>query len=184
VGDVDAFLKVEEPGVNMEKLGLGTLEEPTLLQSDPTILNLQLIHSTKLMSSKVVPVKTVDSVEKNPQMVDKWIKDIADLHSSKPSPSVHYSKPMPDIDTLMQAWDPDMEKLLRDVELPGPDLDCNLETYVDLVCSIMGIPVQESRIQSLHVLFTLFQAYKEIRGENDYNYNSLSLDGNGFAPED
>ena len=35
--------------------------------------------------------------------VDKWIKDIRDLHRSKPNPSVQYSRTMPDIDPLMQV---------------------------------------------------------------------------------
>ena len=35
--------------------------------------------------------------------MEKWILDISDLHRSKPNPSVHYSKPMPDIDNLMQV---------------------------------------------------------------------------------
>ena len=35
--------------------------------------------------------------------IDKWVRDISDLHRSKPNPSVHYTKPMPDLDDLMQV---------------------------------------------------------------------------------
>jgi len=42
---------------------------------------------------------------------------------------------MPDIDSLIQEWPPDVEDLLRHCNLPSPDLDCDLNTYVDIVCS-------------------------------------------------
>ena len=35
--------------------------------------------------------------------MDKWIRDISDLHRAKPAPTIHYSKTMPDIDNLMQV---------------------------------------------------------------------------------
>lgn len=41
---------------------------------------------------------------------------------------------MPDIETLMQEWPAEMEELLKEVSLPTADLDCDLTTYVDLIC--------------------------------------------------
>lgn len=35
--------------------------------------------------------------------VQQWIRDISDLHRSKPPPSVHYKHPMPDVDKIMQV---------------------------------------------------------------------------------
>ena len=35
--------------------------------------------------------------------MDKWIRDISDLHRAKPPPSVNYRQPMPDVDRLMQV---------------------------------------------------------------------------------
>ena len=37
-------------------------------------------------------VKRVDAGEIGAKEVDKWIKDIRDLHRSKPNPSVQYSR--------------------------------------------------------------------------------------------
>ena len=37
------------------------------------------------------------------QVVDKWIKDIEDLHRSQPAPTIQYTKTMPEIDQLMQV---------------------------------------------------------------------------------
>ncbi len=46
--------------------------------------------------------------EKQSKVIEKWIKDISDLHRSKPPPTVHYTRPMPDIDQLMQEWPPEV----------------------------------------------------------------------------
>lgn len=34
----------------------------------------------------------------------------------------------------MQEWPAEMEELLKEVSLPTADLDCDLTTYVDLIC--------------------------------------------------
>ena len=92
---------------------------------------------------------------------------------------------MPDIDSLMQEWPPEVEVALQDQGLPPPDLDCSLESYIDMLCGessfaiymlcvcaaviniywyliagMLDIPVYESRVQSLHVIFSLHSAVK------------------------
>ncbi|EJW76438.1 hypothetical protein WUBG_12652, partial [Wuchereria bancrofti] len=44
--------------------------------------------------------------------------------------------------------------------LPSAALDVSLEDYVDICLALLDIPVQKSRIQSLHVLFTLFAEFR------------------------
>ena len=41
---------------------------------------------------------------------------------------------MPNIDDLMQEWPENFEELLNEVGLPTADLDCDLATYVDMIC--------------------------------------------------
>ena len=41
---------------------------------------------------------------------------------------------MPDIDRLMEEWPPEFEDLLKEVGLPTADMDCDLSTYVDMIC--------------------------------------------------
>jgi intraflagellar transport protein 46 len=41
---------------------------------------------------------------------------------------------MPDIETLMQEWPPEFEDLLKEVGLPTAEIDCDLATYVDMIC--------------------------------------------------
>ena len=48
-------------------------------------------------------IKKVSNIDKEIKVVDKWIKDIDDLHRSKPAPTIQYSKTMPEIDQLMQV---------------------------------------------------------------------------------
>ena len=67
---------------------------------------------------------------------------------------------MPDIDTLMQEWPPDFEDLLNKVGLPTADIDCTLDQYVEMICAILDIPIYQSKVQALHVLFTLFSEFK------------------------
>eukprot|EP00111_Clytia_hemisphaerica_P014999 TCONS_00044144-protein len=67
---------------------------------------------------------------------------------------------MPDIESLMQEWPPEFEEILKRTNLPSAELDCDLSEYVDVICSILDIPVYKDRIQSLHVLFTLYSEFK------------------------
>ena len=81
-------LSDREPGF----AGLSVLDEPRAQQSDRTVLDLQLRAVAKTTTHKQTSVATVAAADRNPRAVDKWIKDIGDLHGSKPAPSVHYSK--------------------------------------------------------------------------------------------
>lgn len=96
------------------------------------------------------------SPQSNPRAVDSWVESISALHLSKPAASVHYSRPMPDLDSLMQEWPPELEELLGRAQLPAARLNCSLQEYVDIVCSLLDIPVYNSRVQSLHLLFSLY----------------------------
>lgn len=173
VGDIDAFIKIPPPDDKPTLVGLEVLDEPSAKQSDPTVLDLQLRALAKHTTAKSVPIKTVENAEKNPKVIEKWVRDISDLHRAKPPPTVHYSKRMPDIDSLMQEWPGEVEELLKEVSLPTAALDAELHAYVDILCAMLDIPVYKSRIQSLHVLFTLYSVFKNsshFRTLADENY--------------
>ncbi|KAK8390424.1 hypothetical protein O3P69_010245 [Scylla paramamosain] len=160
VGDIDAFIKIPPPDDKVSMVGLEVLDEPSARQSDATVLDLQLRALAKHTTAKSMSVKTVENAEKNGKVIEKWVRDISELHRSKPPPTVHYSKRMPDIDSLMQEWPGELEELLKEVNLPTAALELELPNYVDIICSIMDIPVYKSRVQSLHVLFTLYSVFK------------------------
>ncbi|XP_034020314.1 intraflagellar transport protein 46 homolog isoform X2 [Thalassophryne amazonica] len=156
VGDIDAFLKVPRPDGKADSLGLVVLDEPSVKQSDPRVLSLWLSEETKQHGPTEAKVTSVASPQMDMRAVDDWVESIGALHRSKPPPSVHYVRPMPDIDSLMQEWPAEMEQALERLRLPPARLDCSLTQYADLVCSLLDIPVYGSRIQSLHLLFCLY----------------------------
>ncbi|OWZ09688.1 hypothetical protein PHMEG_00017566 [Phytophthora megakarya] len=159
VGDMDAFLKVPRPDGQADQLGLKMLDEPSLNQSDATVLDLQLRSTSKKKHGDIV-VRSIENAEKAPREIDRWIKSIADLHRTKPPPQVHYTKTMPDIESLMQVWPEEFEELLSKTTLPSADLDMGLEQYVRIVCALLDIPVHKNVYESLHVLFTLFLEFR------------------------
>ncbi|XP_032057628.1 intraflagellar transport protein 46 homolog [Aythya fuligula] len=161
VGDIDAFLKVPRPDGKPDNLGLLVLDEPSTKQSDPTVLSLWLTENSKQHNiTQQIKVKSVENAEKNPKAIDSWIESISELHRCKPPATVHYTRPMPDIETLMQEWSPEFEELLGKVGLPTAEMNCDLAEYVDMICAILDIPVYKSRIQPLHVLFSLYSEFK------------------------
>ncbi|KAJ7305362.1 hypothetical protein JRQ81_011301 [Phrynocephalus forsythii] len=160
VGDIDAFLKVPRPDGKADHLGLLALDEPSTKQSDPTVLTLWLTENSKQHSVAQVKVKSLENAEKHPKAIDSWIENISELHRCKPPATVHYTRPMPDIDTLMQEWSPEFEELLGRVSLPTADMDCSLAEYADMICAVLDIPVYKGHIQPLHILFLLYSEFK------------------------
>lgn len=159
VGQIDAFLKVPRPDGHPNELGLKILDEPASVQSDPTVLDLQMRAISKRQHGEAA-VRSIENASKNPAAVQKWIDSILDLHRSKPLPQVNYTKNMPEIEALMQVWPEEFEEVLKDAQLPGTDMDMSLTEYVKLICTIMDIPVYNNVVESLHVLFTLFSEFK------------------------
>jgi intraflagellar transport protein 46 len=160
IGEMDAFIKIPRPDGKEDELGLKRLDEPAAIQSDPTVLELQLRAMTKKQQYGDVAVRSIENAEKSPLAIDKWINNINELHRTKPPPQVHYHRNMPDIESLMEVWPDGFEAALGKIPLPPPDLDLTLPEYVRILCSILDIPVYENPIESLHVMFTLFTDFR------------------------
>lgn len=160
VGDIDAMIKIpRHDRVDLE-LGLEIVDEPCAAQSDPTVLDLHLRAISKTTSVKAVEVRQIKEPNENPKALDSWITSITELHRDKPPQNIQYTTAMPDIELLMQEWPEDVEDLLRNIELPSADLDVPLSVYVSIVCALLDIPIHKSKIESLHVLFSLFVEFK------------------------
>uniref|UniRef100_A0A8C4UFD5 Intraflagellar transport protein 46 homolog n=1 Tax=Falco tinnunculus TaxID=100819 RepID=A0A8C4UFD5_FALTI len=161
VGDIDAFLKVPRPDGKPDNLGLLVLDEPSTKQSDPTVLSLWLTENSRQHNiTQQIKVRSLENAENNSKAIDNWIESISELHRCKPPATVHYTRPMPDIETLMQEWSPEFEELLGKVGLPTAEMNCDLTEYIDMICAILDIPVYKSRIQPLHILFSLYSEFK------------------------
>ncbi|XP_071841559.1 intraflagellar transport protein 46 homolog isoform X2 [Apostichopus japonicus] len=188
VGDIDAFIKINRPDGQGDSLGLTVLDEPCAKQSDPTVLDLQLRAISKQTTSKAMQVRSIENASKQPKLINNWVESISELHRSKPPPTVHYTKTMPDIDTLMQEWPGEFEDLLNKIGIPSADIDCTLDQYVEMICAVLDIPIYQSKIQALHVLFTLYsefknsQYFKTLAEENKLD-NKLKLGSEGETGE-
>jgi len=174
VGQIDAFLKVPRPDGQANDLGLKILDEPASVQSDPTVLDLQMRAISKRQHGEAA-VRSIENAAKDGKAIQKWIDSIVDLHRSKPLPQVNYTKNMPEIEALMQVWPEEFEDLLKDIQLPGVEMDMSLTDYVKLICTIMDIPVYGNVVESLHVLFTLFSEFKS-------NQHFMQHDNPGAEP--
>lgn len=122
-------------------------------------LSVFLFRSPSLLQLK--KVTSVASPQTNPRAVDSWVDSISALHRSKPPASVQYGRAMPDIDSLMQEWPAELEEMLGRLQLPPARLQCSLAEYTDIISGLLDIPVYSSRIQSLHLLFSLYLEFRD-----------------------
>jgi intraflagellar transport protein 46 len=139
-----------------------------------------------MASVKPIAVKRLEDAANKPRAIDSWITSITNLHRDKPPQHVQYTARMPEIDALMQEWPPAFEQVLSTVELPSADLNVSLKEYTSIVCgwwrrfsvylyllassfdqphtftytALLDIPVHKSRVESLHLLFSLFIEFK------------------------
>ena len=103
-GDLDAFLKVDKPGSEEIKLGLKVLDEPSKVQSDPAIIELQLKTLSKQPRTKSATLVKKLTGDKNlDKNIDNWIASINDLQLAKQSTSVQYQKPMPEVADILKV---------------------------------------------------------------------------------
>lgn len=157
-------------------MGLSVLDEPSADQSDPAAVDMQLrvIHSSSVSTAQLEPKRLVNTgtAESNStaKEIDSWVRNISDIQRSKAPTTVNYSRPMPSIDALMQEWPDKVESQLKMVQLPTADLDCSLAEYADVLLALLDIPIHKSRIQSLHVMFSLYAEFK-----NSQHFKSLAF---------
>ncbi|PAV61084.1 hypothetical protein WR25_25332 [Diploscapter pachys] len=132
---------------------------PFLLEHIPAIGDIdcfvKIPRPDELTTEENAPVKKLLRADKNVEEIENWVASIKELHRTRPAQTVHYKGPMPEVEKLMQEWPQQFESQLSSVQLPGPDLDVSTEEFVDICLNLVDIPVHKSRIQSLHLLFSL-----------------------------
>lgn len=179
VGEVDAFLKMAKPDGQDEDLGITVLDEPALNSEDKTVLELKYVQSKNVVRATPMDVDSIDQADKKPKEIGRWISAVQDLHKSRPPPTVNYSKAMPEFDTLMEEWQPEMEEALKQCEFPDAEIDMHVADYARLVLSMCDIPVHKgtnnkSVVESLHVLFTLFVEFRNNQHFKQFQNNEGS----------
>ena len=155
---------MNRPDNLQEELGLVVLDEPTITGIDPSIFALELSYKLKSKAGSNFIVKSVENAEKNPLKIQNWVDQITNLHKEKMGSDVSYTKPMPNIESLMQIWPESMESSLKDLLFPNENINIGLDNYSKIVCNMLDIPVHresnKSLIQALHVFFTLYSEFK------------------------
>ncbi|XP_025016745.1 intraflagellar transport protein 46 homolog [Tetranychus urticae] len=164
VGDIDGFIKVPRPDKVDDSLGLTVIDEPSSRnQSDPALLNLKLRTMGKEVTVKQSGSETIKTANSTKD-IDSWIDSIKLLHETTASIATNIplisSARLPDVEQLMQEWDPSVESALSNFNLPTAELDVTLDQYVTIICSLLDIPIHQSKIASLHLLFNLYYEFQ------------------------
>ena len=118
------------------------------------------------LHKKDYKVHSVANAHKNIKEIQNWIDNVEKIQKNRYAPSVVYTHKMPEIDTLMQAWDPEFEKIIDENALPDTDLDIPIEDLARYSCALLDIPVydqnkEKSLIESVHVMFSLYSAFTQ-----------------------
>jgi intraflagellar transport protein 46 len=92
VGEVDSYLKMNKPDGTKEDLGVNVLDEPSLNHEDKTVLEMKYIQEKNVQKPALMNVESIEGAEKKPKDVSRWIKNVEDLHKTRPPPTVNYSK--------------------------------------------------------------------------------------------
>lgn len=178
VGEVDACLKMPKPDGTKEDLGISQLDEPALNCEDKTVLELKYVQSKNVGRAAPVTVDSIESADKKPKEVSRWINSVQELHKTRPPPTVNYTKQMPDFDQLMSEMHPEMEQALKDISFPGGHIDMHPSDYARVLLTMLDIPVHKlannkSLIESLHVFFTLFSEFRQNQHFKNQETNRL-----------
>jgi intraflagellar transport protein 46 len=163
IGTVDAFIKVPRPDGAQDPLGLVVLDEPTIGCSNPQILKMQLREKFGIVGPRETDgyIGFIESTPQRPKAIASFLESYDEIARTRPAPTIAYSYTMPDLEDLMQEWPPDMADALAALPLPTADMDLTLEEYSRVICSLLDIPIKGNLVESLHVLFTLFQRFRE-----------------------
>ena len=172
VGDVDEFVKVPRPDGVDDGLGVRVLDEPGSEQSDPASLSLKLRRADGGglggiggadggAGGKGAVVGRIERPEskEGAAKLDAWIESVNALHEGddKSGAQFAYSVNMPDIETVMREFDPEVEEALRTSGFPDNLPDMDLKSTIKYMCAVLDIPVYEGHMnESLHMMFTAY----------------------------
>jgi len=158
IGSIDAFIKIPNPDPIPELPGLSVLDEPSISQSDPQILKMELRDRYGISNSNYADgyIGSIKDLENNQKALDSWLYSIEEIHRNRPPPSIAYTSVMPDFEDLMETWPEQFEEALKTIPLPAADSDLTLEEYARVICAFVDIPVHGNIVESLHHLLSLY----------------------------
>lgn len=163
IGSIDAFIKVPRPDSDLDELGLVYLDEPSIAQSNPQVLKMELREKYNLSSPENqgdAYIGCIEDPQKNSKALNSWLESIEEIHRNRPPPIVIYSSKMPELEELMEVWPPKFEDTLKSLPLPTADIDLSVSDFAKMTCALLEIPVKSNIIESLHHLFSLYAQFE------------------------
>jgi intraflagellar transport protein 46 len=162
IGSIDAFIKVPRPDGEVDDLGLVIVDEPSIAQSNPQVLRMELREQygiTAPGSESDAYIGCIEDPHKNRKALDSWLDSLEDIHRNRPPPAIIYTHKMPEMEDLMELWPALFEEALSSVLLPTGDIDLSFDEFAKVVCALLEIPVRGNIIESIHHLFTLYSSF-------------------------
>jgi intraflagellar transport protein 46 len=162
IGAIDAFVKVPRPDGEPDALGLTILDEPTIGCSNPQILRMQLREKFGVAGSNETDgyIGFIQNPAKAPKSLTSFLESYDEISRARAAPTIVYTYKMPDLEDLMQEWPEEMDSALSALPMPAADMDLSVEEYARVICAMLDIPVKGNIVESLHVLFSLYQVFK------------------------
>jgi intraflagellar transport protein 46 len=163
IGAIDAFIKVPRPDGEQDPLGLTVLDEPTIGCSNPQILRMQLREKFGVAGANDGDgyIGFIQNGSRNSKALTAFLESYDEISRNRPAPAMNYTYKMPDLEELIQEWPDELDSALSSLPLPTADMDMSLEEYTRVLCAMLDIPVKGNVVESLHVLFSLYQIFKE-----------------------
>jgi intraflagellar transport protein 46 len=163
IGAIDAFIKVPRPDGEQDTLGLTVLDEPTIGCSDPQILRMQLREKFAVTGPNDSDsyIGFIPAAIRNPKALASFLESYDEISRNRAAPTMNYTYKMPDLGELMQEWSEEMDGALESLPLPTAEMDLSVEEYTRVICALLDIPVKGNLVESLHVLFSLYQMFKD-----------------------
>jgi intraflagellar transport protein 46 len=162
IGTIDAFIKIPRPDGVFDDLGLVIVDEPSITQSNPQVLRMELREQYGISSPSNTGdcyIGFLEDPHRDRKALDSWLASIEDIHRNRPPPAIIYSHKMPEMEELMEVWAPKFEETLNSIPLPASDIDLDFDDYARVLCALLDIPVKGNLIESLHHLFTLYSTF-------------------------
>jgi intraflagellar transport protein 46 len=162
IGSIDAFIKVPRPDGDLDDLGLVIVDEPSIAQSNPQVLRMELREQYGITSPSTESdgyIGFIEDPHKNRKALDSWLDSLEDIHRNRPPPAIIYTHKMPEMEDLMELWPGQFEEALASVLLPTADIDLSFDEFARVICALLEIPVRGNIIESIHHLFTLYSSF-------------------------
>lgn len=162
IGEIDAFIKVPRPDGELDDLGLIVVDEPSIAQSNPQVLKMELREEFGVSSPANEGdgyIGMIEDPQKNRKGLESWLTSIEDIHRKRPPPTMMYSHRMPEMEDLMEPFSEKFEDVLNALVLPSCQIDLSFEEYAKVMCVLLDIPVRGNLVESLHHMFTLYCSF-------------------------